>query len=67
MDFLEDYRLIKCLRLGLPMDMDVYDAAAWSVLTEATETSVATGSRPVEIPDFTRGAWDRNLPLRIVV
>jgi len=67
MDFLEDYRLIKCLRLGLPMDMDVYDAAAWSVLTEATETSVAAGSRPVEIPDFTRGAWDRNLPLRIVV
>lgn len=66
MDFLEDYRLIKCLREGLPMDMDVYDAAAWSVLTEITERSVAAGSRPVEIPDFTRGAWQRNRPLGII-
>ena len=34
MDFIEDYRLIKCLREGLPTDMNVYDAAAlsaWSI------------------------------------
>jgi len=67
MDYLEDYRLIKCLRLGLPMDMDVCDAAAWSVLTEVTERSVAAGSRPVEIPDFTRGGWQQNRPLGIEV
>ena len=30
MDFIEDYRLIKCLREGLPTDMNVYDAAAVS-------------------------------------
>lgn len=65
MDFLEDYRLIHCLRAGLPMDMDVYDGAAWSVLTEITERSVASGSRPVEIPDFTRGQWRANQPLEI--
>jgi hypothetical protein len=65
MDFLEDYRLIKCLRLGLSMDMDVYDAAAWSVLTEISELSVAGGSKPVPIPDFTRGAWERNVALGI--
>ena len=65
MDYLEDFRLIKCLRLGLPTDMDVYDAASWSVLTELTEQSVASGSRPLAIPDFTRGAWQRNLPLGI--
>ena len=65
MDFLEDYRLIKCLRHGLPMDMDIYDAAAWSVLTELSEQSVAAGSQPIAIPDFTRGAWQRNRPLGI--
>ena len=27
MDFIEDYRLIKCLREGRPTDMNVYDAA----------------------------------------
>lgn len=67
MDFLEDYRLIKCLRLGLPMDMDVYDAATWSALTEITEKSVASGSRPIDVPDFTRGAWEVNQPLGIEV
>lgn len=66
MDFMEDYRLIDCLRQGLPTDMDVYDAAAWSVLTEVSERSVARGSRPIEIPDFTRGAWSEKLPLGIV-
>ena len=30
MDFIMDYRLIHCLRNGLPLDMDVYDAAEWS-------------------------------------
>src|SRR5699024_1549217 len=33
MDFMMDWRLIDCLRNGLPVDMDVYDAAAWSVIT----------------------------------
>ncbi|MBU0640327.1 MAG: Gfo/Idh/MocA family oxidoreductase [Planctomycetes bacterium] len=66
MDFLEDYRLIKCLREGLPTDMNVYDAAAWSAVCEATERSVARRSRPVDIPDFTRGRWQTCEPLGIV-
>ena len=57
MDFIEDYRLIKCLREGLPTDMDVYDAAAVSAVCELSEKSVASGSMPVEFPDFTRGRW----------
>ncbi len=59
MDFIMDYRLIYCLRNGLPLDQDVYDAAEWSCLVELTERSVEAGSAPVEIPDFTRGAWDK--------
>jgi predicted dehydrogenase len=59
MDFIMDYRLIYCLRNGLPLDMDVYDAAEWSAVIELSRTSVANGGRPVRVPDFTRGAWKR--------
>jgi len=59
MDYMEDYRLIKCLREGLPTDMNVYDAAAISAVTPLSEWSVANGSAPVEFPDFTRGQWQR--------
>ena len=58
-DFVMDNRLIYCLRNGLPLDMDVYDAAEWSSLVELTEQSALMGGQPVEIPDFTRGEWDK--------
>jgi len=66
MDYIEDYRLIKCLREGLPVDMDVYDAAAWSAVCELSEISVANKSKPVDFPDFTRGTWKTREPLGIV-
>jgi predicted dehydrogenase len=58
MDFIMDYRLIYCLRHGLPLDQDVYDAAEWSSIIELSQVSVANHGMPVQIPDFTRGAWD---------
>ena len=58
-DFIMDSRLIYCLRNGLPLDMDVYDAAEWSSLVELSEQSALQGGVPVEIPDFTRGEWDK--------
>lgn len=57
MDFIEDYRLVKCLKEGLPTDMNVYDAAALSAVGPLSEWSVANGSRPAAFPDFTRGRW----------
>jgi hypothetical protein len=59
MDYIMDYRLIYCLRNGLPLDMDVYDAAEWSSIVELSKISVDKGSRPMKIPDFTRGNWNR--------
>jgi len=59
MDFIMDYRLIYCLRNGLPLDMDVYDAAEWSSIIPLSEYSVAKGSIPVKVPDFTRGGWQK--------
>lgn len=57
MDFILLYRLLQCVREGLPPDMDVYDAAAWSSVGPLSVASVARGSAPVEFPDFTRGKW----------
>ena len=59
MDFIMDYRLIYCLQKGLPLDMDVYDLAEWSCLGPLTEISLDKGSVPVQIPDFTRGGWNK--------
>ena len=59
MDFVMDYRLIYCLQNGLPLDMDVYDLAEWSCLAPLTEISLDNNSAPVEIPDFTRGGWNK--------
>ncbi|MDR2621754.1 MAG: Gfo/Idh/MocA family oxidoreductase [Dysgonamonadaceae bacterium] len=59
MDFIMDYRLIHCLQKGLPLDMDVYDLAEWCCLVPLTEISLDNNSAPVEIPDFTRGGWNK--------
>ncbi|MCO5237952.1 MAG: Gfo/Idh/MocA family oxidoreductase [Chitinophagaceae bacterium] len=61
-DFLLNWRLIDCLRNGLPVDMDVYDAASWSVIGPLSEWSVANRSAPIDIPDFTNANWKTNLP-----
>ena len=58
MDFIMDYRLVFCLRNGLPLDMDVYDLAEWCSLIPLSELSIENGNAPVEVPDFTRGAWN---------
>ncbi|MBV9301694.1 MAG: Gfo/Idh/MocA family oxidoreductase [Acidobacteriaceae bacterium] len=57
MDYLECYRLVECMRQGLPPDMDVYDAASWSAPGPLSQASIASGSAPVKFPDFTRGRW----------
>ena len=58
MDFIMDYRLVYCLRNGLPLDMDVYDLAEWCCVAPLSALSIENGNMPVEVPDFTRGAWD---------
>ncbi len=63
MDFIMDWRLIDCLRNGLPLDQDVYDAALWSVVTPLSEKSVKNRAQSVDVPDFTDGAWKQNTPV----
>lgn len=59
MDFIMDYRLAYCLQNGLPLDMDVYDLAEWCCMAEFTRLSIENNSAPVEVPDFTRGGWNK--------
>jgi predicted dehydrogenase len=57
MDYIEDYQLVKALHEGKPTDMNVYDAAMVSAIVPLTEWSLANRSRPIDVPDFTRGRW----------
>ena len=66
MDFIEDYRLIKCLREGAPLDQTVYDAAALSAVVDLSVRSVAKEGEPMKVPDFSRGRWKTTPPLGIV-
>ncbi len=64
MDYIMDYRLVYCLRHGLPLDMDVYDMAEWCCISELSRRSLEHGSAPVAIPDFTRGEWAKTAGYR---
>jgi hypothetical protein len=67
MDFLMDWRLIDCLRNGIELDQDVYDAALWSVIAPLSEWSVANRSNSIDVPDFTNGSWKTNTPVDITL
>jgi len=56
-----DWRIIDCLRSGLPLDMDVYDAAVSSSIIPLSIWSVENRSTSVTVPDFTSGAWRTNI------
>ena len=57
MDFVMNYRVVDCLNRGIPLDMDVYDGAAWSSVYPLSVLSVAVGSAPIKFPDWTRNKW----------
>lgn len=67
MDFMMDWRLIDCLRNGLPLDQDVYDGVAWSCIVPLSEKSISKRSGSVDIPDFTRGSWKTNKPVNLTL
>ena len=67
MDFIMDWRLIDCLRNGLPLDQDVYDAALWSCVSPLSEWSVVNRSNSIDVPDFTGGSWKTNTPVSLTL
>ena len=65
MDFIMDWRTIDCLRNGLPLEQNVYDAALWSSVSPLSVWSVANNSNSIKVPDFTGGAYKINKPVDI--
>ena len=57
MDYLMLREFFRAVREARPMPIDIYDAAAWMVITPLSEQSIARQGAAVEIPDFTNGAW----------
>ena len=57
MDYFEFVAFFDALKNGTEMPIDVYDAAAWMCITYLSEISIKNGGAPVEIPDFTNGAY----------
>jgi len=62
MDFFVNHAFVESIKHKVNTPLDAYDAAAWSSIAPLSEVSIAHGSEPVEIPDFTRGMWMRRKP-----
>lgn len=57
MDYLVLRAFIESIQQEKAFPIDVYDAASWMAITCLSEQSVAMGSMPVPVPDFTDGRW----------
>ena len=63
MDYFVLNAFVETLKRGIAPPLDVYDAAAWSVITPLSEQSIAEGGAPQAVPDFTRGRWMARRPV----
>ena len=66
MDFIMRYRIIECLREGLPLDQNVYEGCFWSAVGPLSGKSVKEDGSPQKFPDFTRGNWKYTKPLDVI-
>ena len=66
MDGIMRYRIIECLRNGLPLDQNVYEGCYWSAVTPLSGKSISEGGMPQKFPDFSRGKWEQTKPLEII-
>lgn len=57
MDYLTLRAFVESVQNQTEPPIDVYDAAAWMCITPLSEQSIAMGSMPVAVPDFTSGHW----------
>ncbi|MDQ3534671.1 MAG: Gfo/Idh/MocA family oxidoreductase [Bacteroidota bacterium] len=63
MDFFVLHAFVEAVKRKAPVPLDVYDAAAWSVISPLSELSIAGGGTPQFFPDFTRGHWMNRKPV----
>jgi len=63
MDWLVFRSMIEYYKNDIPSPIDYYDAAVAMAITALSEQSIALGSIPVAIPDFTEGEWAMREPV----
>jgi len=61
-DHLELDLFLRAVRSGTKPPIDVYDSVIMSAQGPLSEESIARGSVPIEVPDFTRGRWRSRKP-----
>lgn len=64
MDWLVLSAFVEAVLTDSEPPIDVYDTAAWFAITPLSEMSIAQGSAPVAVPDFTKGKWISREPER---
>ncbi len=62
-DYLVFDGFFEAVRNRTQTPIDAYDTAAWMSITPLSEASIACGSMPVAIPDFTNGKWTHREPI----
>jgi hypothetical protein len=63
MDFFVDNAFVECIKRGVEFPLDVYDLATWYAITPLSEKSIAEGGTLQEVPDFTKGKWQKRKPV----
>ena len=63
MDFFIARAFIESIKGAKKPVIEVYDAVSMSVIVPLSESSIKSGSKPIKIPDFTRGKWKKNKPI----
>ncbi len=61
-DFLVMRAFVEAVKSRTAVPIDAYDMASWMVVSALSEQSIAMGSMPVPIPDFTNGRWMNREP-----
>lgn len=63
MDFFVDNAFVECIKRGVEFPLDVYDLATWYAITPLSEKSITEGGALQEVPDFTKGKWQKRKPV----
>jgi len=66
MDYFVVKAFVDALRSGEEMPIDIYDAVSWMAITYLSEASIQNNGAPMEIPDFTNGAYKTRPPKDVV-
>ena len=66
MDGIMMFRIVECLRNGVPLDQNVYEGCFWSAVTPLSARSIERDGAPQAFPDFTRGDWKNTKALEII-